>query len=175
MCVVKIKICILLSIVSVVFGISKNSFAQAVYMKGYVVQLTNDTLWGEIKKNTKRDYDNFVKMSYRKSAGNEIKTFVPKKIRGYCVDSITFVSRMIDEEMVFVKRMSADTSTIVVYEAQTQYDQMGTVKVGTDYYIEKPTKEFTKIKSKKALAIIEEAKAKHKKIEYADLGLKKDS
>ena len=116
-------------------GPCSSCVAQAVYLKGYVIQLTNDTLWGEIKKNTKRDYDNFVKVSYRKNAGNEIKTFGPKKIRSYWVDSLTFVSRMIDEEMVFVKRMSSDTSTIIIYEAQTQYDQMGTIKIGTDYTV----------------------------------------
>ena len=168
----KNKIYLHLLLISCVLLVSKTVFAQAVYMKGYVLQLSNDTLWGEIKKNTKRDYDNFVKVSYRKNAGNEIKTLGPKKIRGYWVDSLTFVSRMIDEEMIFVKRMSSDTSTFVVYEAQTQYDQMGTIKVGTDYYIEKPTKEFVKVKSKKALAIIDELKAKHKKIEVADLNLK---
>jgi len=167
---VKMKNIIFIIICCLVFR--KESSAQAVYMKGYVIQLTNDTLWGEIKKNTKRDYDNFVKVSYRKTAGNEIKTFGPKKIRGYWVDSLSFVSRMIDEEMVFVKRLSADTSTTVVYEAQMQYDQMGDIKVGTDYYVEKPSKEFTKVKSKKALKVIEEYKAKHKKIEADDLAKK---
>jgi len=166
------KLFLYLLLVSFMMGRSSSAVAQAVYLKGYVIQLTNDTLWGEIKKNTKRDYDNFVKVSYRKNAGNEIKTFGPKKIRSYWVDSLTFVSRMIDEEMVFVKRMSSDTSTVMIYEAQTQYDQMGTIKIGTDYYIEKPTKEFIKVKSKKALSYIEETKAKHKKIEYADLGIK---
>ena len=149
-----------------------NTFAQAKYFPGYVILLTNDTLRGEIKKNTKRDYDNFVKVSYRKSEGNEIKTFGPKKIRGYWVDSTLFVSRMIEEDLVFVKRMSSDTATTVVYEAQVQYEQVGEVRVGTDYYYEKPTKEYIKIKSKKALKLIEEAKAKHKKIEFAELGIK---
>lgn len=169
---VKNKIYILSLMVGCFIASNKTTFAQAKYFKGYVIQLTNDTLWGEIKKNTKRDYDNFVKVSYRKNEGNEIKTFGPKKIRGYWVDSTLFVSRMIEEDMVFVKRMSADTSSTVVYEAQVQFEQVGEVKVGTDYYIEKPTKEFTKVKSKKALKVIEDLKAKHKKIEVSDLPLK---
>ncbi len=152
--------------------IRTNTFAQAKYYPGYVIQLTGDTLRGEIKKNTKRDYDNFVKVAYRKSEGNDIKTFGPKKIKGYWVDSTTFVTRMIEEDLVFVKRMSCDTATTVVYEAQVQYEQVGEVKVGTDYYFEKPTKEFVKIKSKKALKYIEDNKLKHKKIEFADLGIK---
>lgn len=153
-------------------SIGTKAFAQAKYLPGYVILLTGDTLRGEIKKNTKRDYDNFVKVAYRKSEGNDLRTFAPKKIKGYWVDSTTFVSRMIEEDLVFVKRLSSDTSSTIIYEAQVQYEQVGEVKVATDYYYEKPTKEFVKIKSKKALKYIEETRLKHKKIEFVDLGIK---
>ena len=147
-------------------------FAQAKYGKGYVIMLNNDTLKGEIKSNAKRTFDNFTKIAYRKSEGNEIKTFLPKKVKGYYVDSTTYVSRKVDDEMMFAKLLSSAASTDKIYEVQTQYDSMNETKVATDYYIEKDNKDLVKIKSKKSTKLIEEAKAKKKKIEVADLDVK---
>lgn len=149
-----------------------NMIAQPKYSKGYVIMLNNDTLRGEIKTNAKREFDNFIKIAYRKSEGNEIKTFLPKKTKGYMVDSITFISTKIDEELMFVKRLSCDTAATKIYEAQIQYEAMNDTKVSSDYYIEKENKELVKIKSKKANKLIDEAKAKNKRIEVAELGLK---
>ena len=149
-----------------------NGFAQAKYSKGYIVMLNNDTLRGEIKTNAKREFDSFTKIAYRKSEGNEIKTFLPKKTKGYCVDSTMFVSKKIDEDVMFVKLLSSGTAAENIYEAQIQYEAMNDIKVNSDYYIEKENKDFVKIKSKKATKLIEDAKAKKKRIEVAELGLK---
>ena len=74
--------------------------------------------------------------------------------------------------MMFAKLLSSGTMTENVYEVQTQYDAMNTTKTASDYYIDKDNKDFTKIKSKKANKLIDDAKAKGKKVEVAELGLK---
>jgi hypothetical protein len=145
--------------------------AQAVYYKGYVIMLNNDTLKGEVKINAKKQYDNYTKVAYRKREGNEIKTFGPKKIKGYMVDSALFLSRVVENEPVFVKRLSVGDSIGHVYELQVQFDQLNEMKVESDYYVEKTNMEFIKIKSKKAIKLVEEAKAHRKKIEVQELGL----
>ena len=145
--------------------------AQPKYSKGYIIMQNNDTLKGEIKTNVKREFDNYTKIAYRKSEGNEIKTFLPKKVKGYFVDSTTFVAKKIEDDFMFVKLLSAGSAAENVYEAQLQYDSMNSTKVASDYYIEKENKDFIKVKSKKAIKIIEDLKAKKQKVEVSDLGL----
>jgi hypothetical protein len=128
-------------------SISKNGQAQAKFYKGYVVLLNGDTLNGEIRKNAKKEFDNFTKASFRKSEGNELKTYRADKIKEYLVDGITFVSRNIEGEQVFVKRLSK--GAVNLYESQIEVLQMNDVKVKSDYYMEKAAGEFVKIKSGK--------------------------
>ncbi len=141
-------------VVAIVIAFNKNTFAQAKYFPGYVIMLTGDTLKGEIKKNPKRDFDNFAKAAFRKKEGSEIKTFNPTKIKEYCVDGITFVSRNIEGEQVFVKRLSK--GSVNLYEAQIEVYQMNDIKVKSDYYMEKQAGEFVKIKSGKFKKQVEE-------------------
>lgn len=139
---------ITLSLVLALFlSITKNTQAQTKFYRGYVILLNGDTVKGEIKKNTKKEFDNFTRASFRKSEGNELKTYRADKIKEYVVDGTTFVSRNIDGEQVFVKRLSA--GTVNLYEAQVEVLQMNEVKVKSDYYMEKAAGEFVKIKSGK--------------------------
>ena len=85
--------------------LSNNIHAQTKYYKGYVVLLNGDTLNGEIKKNSKKEFDNFSKASFKNDAG-EIKTYHPDKVKEYVVDGSTFISRNIDGDQIFVKRLS---------------------------------------------------------------------
>ena len=146
--------------------------AQAKYGKGYIIMLNNDTLKGEIKTNAKREFDNYIKIAYRKSEGNEIKTFLPKKVKSYYVDSTLYLSKKVEEDVMFVKRLSSGTAAENLYEAQIQYEAMNELKVNSDYYIEKENNDFVKVKSKKTIKLIDELKLKKKPIEVADLGLK---
>lgn len=141
---------------------NKNTYAQAKYFPGYVITLKGDTLNGEIKKNPKRDFDNFAKASYRKKDGSEMKTFNPTKIKEYCVDGITFLSRNVDGEQVFVKRLSK--GSVNLYEAQVEVLQMNDVKVKSDYYMEKGAGEFVKIKSGKFKKQVEEVMSDNEEI-----------
>jgi hypothetical protein len=121
--------------------------AQVKYFKGYVLMLNGDTLKGELKKNMKKEFDNFTRASFRKAEGGEIKTFRADKIKEYSVDGVVFVSRNIDGEQVFVKRLSQ--GSVNLYEAQIEVLQMNELKVKSDYYMEKSAGEFVKIKSGK--------------------------
>lgn len=145
----KIKNISLITLVVVTFVISlcSNAIAQAKYYPGYVILLNGDTLKGEIKKNPKREYDSFVKAQYRKKENVDMKTYNATKIKEYCVDGVTYVSRNVDGEQVFVKRLSK--GTVNLYESQVEVMQMNEIRVKSDYYMEKGNGEFVKIKSGK--------------------------
>lgn len=129
------------------FSVSEKINAQAKFFKGYVVLLNGDTLNGEIKKNMKKEFDNFSRASFRKVDGSELKTYRADKIKEYVVDGTTFVSRNVEGEQVFVKRLSK--GSVNLYEAQVEVLQMNELKVKSDYYMEKEAGEFVKIKSGK--------------------------
>jgi hypothetical protein len=134
-------------VVAAVMAFSTRAVAQVKYFQGYVIMLNGDSLKGEIKKNMKREFDNFAKASYRKKEGSESKTFTPAKIKEYYVDGTTFVSRNVDGEQVFVKRISK--GAVNLYESQIEVLQMNDIKVKSDYYMEKAGGEFVKVKSSK--------------------------
>lgn len=151
-----------LVVVTLVFGLSSNSIAQAKYYTGYVILLNGDTLKGEIKKNPKREYDNFVKAQYRKKENVDMKTYNATKIKEYCVDGVSYVSRNVDGEQVFVKRLSK--GNVNLYESQTEVLQMNEIRVKSDYYMEKTNGEFVKIKSGKFKKQITDAMADNEEI-----------
>ncbi|HET6226322.1 MAG TPA: hypothetical protein VFF27_08590, partial [Bacteroidia bacterium] len=126
--------------------LSNNIHAQTKYYKGYIVLLNGDTLNGEIRKNSKKEFDNFSKASFKNDAG-EIKTYHADKVKEYVVDGSTFISRNIDGDQVFVKRLSK--GVINLYELQIEVMQMNEIRVKSDYYMEKEAGEFVKIKSGK--------------------------
>ncbi|MFL5765878.1 MAG: hypothetical protein ACJ77K_18175 [Bacteroidia bacterium] len=149
-------------VVAILTAFSFRANAQAKYFPGYVIMLNGDTLKGEIKKNPKKEFDNFAKAAYRKKDGGEIKTFNATKIKEYCVDGITFVSRNVDGEQVFVKRVSK--GAVNLYESQIEVLQMNDIKVKSDYYMEKGAGEFVKIKSGKFKKQISEVMSDNEEI-----------
>lgn len=149
-------------VVTLFFGLSSNSIAQAKYYPGYVILLNGDTLKGEIKKNPKREYDNFVKAQYRKKENVDMKTYNATKIKEYCVDGVSYVSRNVDGEQVFVKRLSK--GNVNLYESQTEVLQMNEIRVKSDYYMEKTNGEFVKIKSGKFKKQVTDAMADNEEI-----------
>ncbi len=149
-------------VVAAVLVFKVNASAQAKYFSGYVITLAGDTLKGEVKKNPKRDFDNFAKAAYRKKDGGEIKTYSPAKIKEYMVDGVVFLSRNVDGEQVFVKRLSK--GSVNLYESQVEVLQMNDVKVKSDYYMEKKAGEFVKIKSGKFKKQVEEVMSDNEEI-----------
>ncbi|CAN5440224.1 hypothetical protein BH10BAC1_BH10BAC1_11750 [soil metagenome] len=149
-------------VVAMVMAFNFQAIAQAKYFPGYVILLNGDTLKGEIRKNPKHEFDNFAKAAYRKKEGSEIKTYSPTKIKEYCVDGVTFVSRNVNGEQVFVKCLSE--GAVNLYEAQVEVLQMNDIKVKSDYYMEKQAGEFVKIKSGKFKKQVEEVMADNEEI-----------
>jgi hypothetical protein len=149
-------------VVAILMAFKVKTFAQAKYFPGYVVMLNGDTLKGEVKKNPKREFDSFTKAAYRKKEGGEIKTFNPTKIKEYCVEGVIFVSRNVDGEQVFVKRLSK--GSVNLYESQIEVLQMNDIKVKSDYYMEKKSGEFMKIKSGKFQKQVVEAMSDNEEI-----------
>ena len=74
-----------IAVVAMVIAFNSKAVAQVKYFPGYVIMLNGDTVKGEIKKNLKKEFDNFTKAAYRKKDGGEIKTFAPNKIKEYFV------------------------------------------------------------------------------------------
>lgn len=138
---------VIVVVVATVMAFHSTAVAQPKFYQGYVLMLNGDTLKGEVKKNPKKEFDNFARCAYRKSEGNEIKTFRPDKIKEYSVDGTVFVSRNVDGEQVFVRLVSK--GAVNLYEAQVEVLQMNEIKVKSDYYMEKDAGEFVKIKSGK--------------------------
>jgi hypothetical protein len=149
-------------VVAILTAFSFTASAQAKYFTGYVIMLNGDTLKGEIKKNPKREFDNFTKAAYRKKEGSEMKTFNATKIKEYCVDGITFVSRNVEGEQVFVKRLSK--GAVNLYESQIEVLQMNDLKVKSDYYMEKDAGEFVRIKSGKFKKQVQEVMSDNEEI-----------
>ncbi|MCW3105488.1 MAG: hypothetical protein JWO09_3928 [Bacteroidetes bacterium] len=149
-------------VVAAIMAFNTKASAQVKYFQGYVILLNGDSLKGEIKKNLKREFDNFTKASFRKKEGAEVKSFTPAKIKEYCVDGTIFVSRNVDGEQVFVKIISK--GAVNLYESQIEVMQMNDIKVKSDYYMEKAGGEFVKVKSSKFKKQMTDAMADNEEI-----------
>ncbi len=118
----------------IIIAANNKVFAQQLkYSKGYVITLKGDTLKGEIESNPKKELDLYKKLKFRAGKGLPIKNFVPERVREYKIDSVVFVSTVIEDEPVFVKRLL--TGTYNVYEGRTELSE------GLpDYFFEKDGK-----------------------------------
>jgi len=153
---------IAIAVFAFVIAFNSNSFAQAKYYPGYVILLNGDTLKGEVKKNPKKEFDNFTKAAYRKKENVDVKTYNATKIKEYSVDGVVYISRNIDGEQVFVRRLSQ--GNVNLYESQIEILQMNEIKVKSDYYMEKDGGEFVKIKSGKFKKQVTEVMADNEEI-----------
>jgi len=130
-----------------VVAFNANIFAQSAFYPGYIILLTGDTLKGDVKMNPKKDLDLFSKVTFKK--GNEApKMYKANKIKEYKVDNTVFVSRNIEGEQVFIRRIS--TGLVNLYEWKIEVMQMNDIKEKIDYFMEKVGEEGpVKIKSGK--------------------------
>jgi hypothetical protein len=123
-----------LLIISIIILTSNHKlFSQPKYIKGHVITLKGDTLKGEIEVNPKKELDCYKKVKFRAGKAGAIKNFTPEKIKQYRLDTTTFVSTVVDDEPVFVKRLLA--GTLNVYEGRSELSE------GLpDYFFEKDGK-----------------------------------
>ena len=136
--------------------------AQSSFYPGYIILLTGDTLTGEVKMNPKKDLDMFSKTTFKKGQESP-KAYKANKIKEYKVDKTVFVSRNIDGEQVFIKRIS--TGMVNLYELKIEVLHMNEIKEKIDYYMEKIGEEGPiKIKSGRFRKQVADAMADNEKI-----------
>lgn len=123
------------------------AFAQSTFVDGYIITLNGDTLKGQIKYNPKNDLALFGAVFFQTKPSDK-KSYRPNKIKEFAFDDVVFVSRMVDDKQVFVKRLSYGAVNLYLYKVE-QY-LMNNMHTYIDYYMEKNgSTELTHVKENK--------------------------
>jgi hypothetical protein len=122
------------TLVALVFMAGLTAVAQTTFTKGYVVMASGDTIRGEIKHNPKKEFAQFSKVTIKLSE-TETKTLKAEKVKLYSYGATTFISRLVDGEQVFMKRISE--GAIDLYEWQYEAYRGNEVVIRSDFYLEK--------------------------------------
>jgi hypothetical protein len=123
------------------------AFSQITFVKGYMINMTGDTLKGEIKMNPKKEFDNFNKVNFKDASGVQ-KNYKPDKIKGYGFDNKHYVASKFDGEPTFYKVLSS--GHVMLYEVMFEMQQMNEISTKSEYYFAKKSDtEFTKLKENK--------------------------
>ncbi len=109
-----------------------NLDAQQTFVPGYVVELSGDTLKGEIKINPKKELDLYTRVAFKDANGLQ-KTYKPGKIKSYGFDKSVFISGVNDDEPVFLKVLSS--GILNLYSLQYEVLQMNELKTKHDYFM----------------------------------------
>lgn len=123
------------------------AFSQITFVKGYMINMTGDTLKGEIKMNPKKEFDNYTKVFFKDPSGVQ-KNYKPDKIKGYGFENKHFIASKLDGEPTFYKVLSQ--GHIMLYEVKFETLQMNEIAVKNEYYFsKKEDAEYTRIKENK--------------------------
>ena len=95
-----------------IMAFNNDIFAQK-YFKGYVITLKGDTTAGQIES-PKKQSDMYNKIKYRLAKGKPIKNFTPEKLKGYGMDTLVFLSTVIEDEPIFVKQLLKGTYNLYI-------------------------------------------------------------
>ncbi|MBP7808818.1 MAG: hypothetical protein KA163_05965 [Bacteroidia bacterium] len=129
-------------------------FSQITFVKGYIINLTGDTLKGEVKMNPKKEFDNYNKVYFKDASGVQ-KNYKPNKVKGYGFDDKHFIASTFDGEPTFYKVLSK--GPIMLFEVMFEMQQMNEIAVKNEYYIaKKEDAEYSKLKEKKFKKQLEE-------------------
>jgi hypothetical protein len=132
----------------------KNTQAQLLWKKGFVLLSNGDTVKGEIKVNPKKEFDLYSKVMVRKSE-EEKRTFNPSKAKEFCFEDTRFISRQVDGENSFVKCLSL--GAVNLYQYQYEMQSGSSIVYRSEYYIEKASSsEMVRVKSGHFRKIVEE-------------------
>jgi hypothetical protein len=127
----RMKKVLMLGAVAVVTTVT---LAQSTLAGGYIINANGDTLKGQVKYNAKNDLSLFDAVSFQTNATDK-KSYRPNKIKEFAFDENVFVSRMIDDKAVFVKRLS--NGAVNLYQYKTEQYFMNAIHTYIDYYMEK--------------------------------------
>jgi len=140
----KIKNLLTIASIGITFFIAQ---AQSTLTSGYIITSTGDTLKGQVKFNPKNDLTLFDAVVFQTNQ-NDKKSYRPNKIKGFAYNENCFVSRKIEDNEVFVKRVSA--GNVNLYEYKSEEFFMNKIRISIEYYIEKSgTAELIHIKESK--------------------------
>jgi hypothetical protein len=122
-------------------------FSQITLVKGYMINMTGDTLKGEVKMNPKKEFDNFSKVNFKDASGVQ-KNYKPDKVKGYGFDNKHFIASKLDGEPTFYKVLSK--GSLMLFEVMIEVQQMNEISTKTEYYFAKANDaEYTKLKENK--------------------------
>lgn len=123
------------------------TFSQITFVKGYMINLTGDTVKGEIKMNPKKELDNYAKVFFKDPSGIQ-KNYKPDKIKGYGFDNKHFITSKYDGEPTFFKVLSR--GHIMLFEMMYEMQLMNEISQKTEYYLaKKEDTEYEKLKENK--------------------------
>lgn len=108
--------------------------AQSTLTAGYIITVKGDTLKGQVKFNPKNDLLLYDAITFQTNAADK-KSYRANKIKEYSFDGNVFVSRLIDDKPVFVKRLSAGAVNLYEYKMEEYF--MNNIHLRVDYYMEK--------------------------------------
>ncbi len=106
--------------------------AQSAFVKGYILSLKGDTIWGEAKVNPKKENDNFDKVLFKDSKGQQ-KSYDSDKILGYGYKDKHYVVMEADGENLFFLILTR--GAINMYKQMFPGFRMNKVTWETEYYI----------------------------------------
>ncbi len=123
------------------------TFSQITFVKGYMINMTGDTLKGEIKMNPKKEYDNYTKVFFKDTSGVQ-KNYKPDIVKGYGFDNKHFIASKLEGEPTFYKVLSR--GHIMLFETMYEIQQMNEISQKNEYYVaKKEDTEFSKLKENK--------------------------
>jgi len=109
-----------------------SSQAQSAFIKGYIISLKGDTVWGEAKVNPKKENDNFDKILFKDAKGQQ-KSYDSDKILGYGYKDKHYVVMEADGENLFFLILT--NGAITMYKQMFPGYRMNKISWETEYYI----------------------------------------
>jgi hypothetical protein len=106
--------------------------AQSAFVKGYIISLKGDTIWGEAKVNPKKENDNFEKILFKDTKGQQ-KSYDSDKILGFGYKDKQYVVMEADGENLFFLILTK--GAITMYKQMFPGFRMNKVTWETEYYI----------------------------------------
>src|ERR1044071_1125662 len=123
------------------------AFSQVNFVKGYMINMSGDTLKGEIKTNPKKEFDSYNKVFFKDASGVQ-KNYKPDKVKGYGFDNKHFIASKYEGEPSFYKVLS--NGHIMLFEMMYEMQQMNEISQKTEYYLaKKEDTEYAKLKENK--------------------------
>jgi hypothetical protein len=133
--------------------------AQQSFAPGYIVTDKNDTIKGEVRINPKKPHDVYSKVYFKDPKGIQ-KNYRPEKIKGYGVNTDTYLSLDSDGEPLFYKVLV--TGYINFYKLEFETIRMNNPVFEFEYYFTDPESEKGK------LVVVKENKFKKQISEYME-------